>query len=159
VSKGPPSGADGLVHDRMAIVRQAAGVSHAPRQPDIRLAFWEASNPRLRVYALGDAKRNASGDGVGYIKDSLDVAVLYLVAYARDLGVELSPDPGRLLSAPIWPPFTLFVRRAPASAAPADELVSQFRNDVAKPSPVLTLYLDHHFPPGAPESAPFPVVS
>ncbi len=38
------------------------------RQPDLVVSFWFDGDPSRVVFALGDAKRNATGDGEGYIR-------------------------------------------------------------------------------------------
>lgn len=146
VSKGAPFQPGQAIVDGLRPLRLAAGVSHSPRQPDIRLSFHHAARPHTRVFVLADAKRNASGTGAEYIKESLDVAVLYLLAYARELGLALDERPCGLLSGPIWPPFTLFFRKAASRPADPRRLIARLRRPlIDERVPVLSLFMDDHF--------------
>lgn len=56
------------------------------RQPDVVVSFWFEGAPDRTVFALGDAKRNATGDGEGYIRTSIEVAATYLMSFGHRMG-------------------------------------------------------------------------
>lgn len=156
LSKGPPDGRAHRAVDHTWSMRKRAGIADPRRlEPDIWLAFWLESAPEFRVHALGDAKRNSDKR---YIRPSIEKALVYLVAYSRELGMTFADDPSgsRKLVGRISPAFTLFFRRYPGPIPSADEAVDEalhrldsIGQSASDPDDaVLSLFMRPHFEPG-----------
>lgn len=98
--------------------REAIGLKAGTRQPDVVVAFWEARRPSQVAYCFADAKRNVTGDGIGYLKKSVTAMTAYMVAFADPLGARLDPAAGGF-SAPIMPTATLFMSQSGTTVAGA----------------------------------------
>ncbi len=147
ISKGRPrlrrQGIEYDAVDRLISAGKALGLAPTGNQPDLVFAFWRIENPDRRIFALGDAKRNASGDGLNYVAASIEVAAVYCVSYGHVMHLELD-DKG--FQGPIMPAMTLFTLQGAASELldPANIAAKLRRLDVATPF-VLTLDYRRHF--------------
>ena len=92
ISKGEPkSPAPKPVHisgrtngkDRLTEARRLAGLEARGQQPDIVMTFWVSGDPDNYVTYLGDAKRNETSDGLGYLSSSVMRAGAYLYAFGE----------------------------------------------------------------------------
>jgi hypothetical protein len=89
VSKGQPrspgdepiSGADRV--DLVTEARRTAGLNARGQEPDIVMTFWHSEHPDNHVTYLGDAKRNETKDGQGYLTASVMRAGAYLYAFGE----------------------------------------------------------------------------
>lgn len=120
VGKGPPWREDDTPHDdRLISLRTDAGLGSRPSEPDVVLKFFLATGGSPSIFVLGDSKRNTrdTEGNWGYLRDSLDVAVAYQVAYGHLLQATLDPNvPG--VKTALTPSFTLFTRYSPAIQVP-----------------------------------------
>lgn len=99
------------------------------RQPDLVVSFWLRDEPHRIVFAMGDAKRNATGDGETYLRRSLDVAATYLMSFGHRMGLE-SPTPARPeFRSRLMPAVTLFCRRG--TGRPTSSALDRLRADTA----------------------------
>jgi hypothetical protein len=104
------------VVDALALLeRTSLGLNSTGRQPDVVISFWNVEAPENVFFCIADAKRNESGDGVGYLKKSIVAMTAYMVAFAEPLQVQLSAQAGGL-TAPVMPTATLFLRQGAHSA-------------------------------------------
>jgi hypothetical protein len=116
------------------------------RQPDLILAFWLESRPNNVVFVLGDAKRNATGDGEIYLRGALEVAATYLMSFGYRMGLQLPDRQGGPIVTALTPGVTIFCRQnAGRDAASA---VALFRADRALPV-VMAFDLENHFSAGS----------
>ena len=96
--------------------RDSLGLGAGGRQPDIVLAFYWARQPERVAYCFGDAKRNATGNGVEYLKKSIGAMATYVAAFAEPLGARLDARAGGFAAA-VMPVATLF------AGAPGADLI------------------------------------
>jgi hypothetical protein len=127
----------------------ADGIDPQDSQPDVCLTFQHTETGRS-ISVLGDAKRNASGDGTGYFREGLRTATYYMSAFAGALQANfVSPDTwdgdydgGKAPSGVIRPTITLFFRQN------TDPSVFQEEGTAAtaeSPPPILACDLENHF--------------
>lgn len=88
VSKGRPKSPTmdpitGSREDRVTEARRSAGLDPKGQQPDIVITFWISGDPANYVTYLGDAKRNETKDGLGYLSTSVMRAGAYLYAFGE----------------------------------------------------------------------------
>lgn len=153
--KGRPDG----TADRL--VPNGAHLGLAPRgnEPDLVVDFTHDAVPGARILVLGDAKRNASADGRGYLAAALEVAAVYAVSYGHGMALSLADGAPTgvtgLFVGPVTPAVTLFTLQAPrredgTSARPVDQVHRELLS--AGPLPFcLALDAEQCFPPGRPE--------
>ena len=149
LSKGLLSTAEGhRVHDALNDSTRAMGLAAVGRQPDIVLRFWHEARPHQTLFALADAKRNATGTGETYLRDSLDVAAAYSLSYAAPLGLTIIQGQ---IGATMTPLVTLFcvqgVPRVMHDAGPASQQAEAIRRAERLPL-VMAFDLANHFAPG-----------
>jgi hypothetical protein len=128
ISKGLLSdGADTGVPDGLNESLSAMGLRSVGGQPDIVIKFWHADNPARTLFVLGDAKRNATGSGREYLRESVNVGAAYALSYARALGLHLTSG-GATCSGTLNPMVTLFCAQSvPSVAGSAGSSADQVR--------------------------------
>lgn len=115
------------------------------RQPDVVVTFWFDGRPDKAVFALGDAKRNATGDGEGYIRMSLEVAATYLMSFGYQMGLQLPGAGEGTIKTLLQPGVTIFARQG--TGRDAKSAIQMLRADRA---PVVMAFdLMNHFEPEA----------
>lgn len=127
----------------------ADGIDPQHSQPDVCLTFRHTEK-KGSISVLGDAKRNATGDGTTYFRDGLRTATYYLSAFAGALQANfVSPetwdgdyDGGKAPSGVIRPTITLFFRQNTDPSVFQDEGTAAA--DVSAPS-ILACDLENHF--------------
>ena len=144
LTKGHPKDWKGRELDDVLVpVKQAAGRGASGHEPDLVIAVWDERAAERRVVLLGDAKRNASGDGRGYLGDSIDVAAYYTFSYGHLAGVELR---GRTVHSPVTPFVTLFSCQGLPEASLEPEALTARLRATDEPLPfALALDLGRHF--------------
>lgn len=147
LSKGRPE----VVHQRKTLkardnllhAGEFNGLNPRGNEPDLVLTFWLESAPDVRIVLLGDAKRNATGDGRGYIAASIEVAAVYAASYGHLAGMQLGPAG---LSGPVSPFVTLFCRQGARTPTLDREALTERLRATDQPLPfVLSLDLERHF--------------
>lgn len=133
------------------------GLKAGGRQPDIVLAFWFEDDPHHNVvFALADAKRNATDDGKSYLVKSLEAMTVYQVAFSRALRLKID-NSGEFIG-PINPSITIFAWQRVAKVCgiqseDQDSLVQRFKNEEPMPS-IIAFDMTHYGYRGDPWSAP-----
>lgn len=112
------------------------------RQPDVVVTFWLASQPGCTMFVLGDAKRNADGDGELYLRDALEVAATYLMSFGYRMGLKLPSTAGGPIATALMPGVTLFCRQG--AGRDASSAVDMLRSDTRAPV-VMAFDLEKHF--------------
>lgn len=121
------------------------------RQPDLVISFWFEGNPSNVVFALGDAKRNATGDGEGYLRAALEVAATYLMSFGHRMGLAVPGREGGSYRTDLMPGVTIFCRQG--TGRDPKDVIDQLRN--GHPPVVMAFDLEKHMEPTArPWSAP-----
>ncbi|HEY6722855.1 MAG TPA: hypothetical protein VI197_02455 [Polyangiaceae bacterium] len=115
------------------------------RQPDLVVSFHLEGDPSRVVFALGDAKRNATGDGESYIRAALDVAATYLMAFGYRMGLRLPGPGGGALTTDLMPGVSLFCRQG--TGRDAASAIALLRADRA--AVVMAFDLENHLEPEA----------
>lgn len=119
-------------------------------QPDVCLTFRHTEKEDS-ISVLGDAKRNATGDGTKYFRDGLRTATYYLSAFAGALQANFaSPDTwhagqngGVAPSGAIRPTVTLFFRQNTDPSVFQEQENAPGTDD--SPPPILACDLENHF--------------
>lgn len=88
VSKGQPESPGGVPisgdrKDRLTEARVKASLEARGQEPDIVITFWVSGDLVNYVTYLGDAKRNETKDGLGYLSTSVMRAGAYLYAFGE----------------------------------------------------------------------------
>lgn len=144
--KGKPH-SDPLQEDRLNACLRLMGLEVRGNQPDINLRF-ERSDCRGAIYALGDAKRNWTGDGLNYLRTAVEVAAAYAHSYGHLIGASRSPGEHGFC-ATVHPAVTLFCRRSVqrvVGVESAAEIVERLRAAPDLP-PIVAFDLERHFGP------------
>jgi hypothetical protein len=116
------------------------------RQPDLILAFWLESRPHRIVFVLGDAKRNATGDGEPYLRGALEVAATYLMSFGYRMGLQVPDRHGGPIVTALNPGVTIFCRQN--TGRDAESAVALFRAN--RPLPVVMAFdVEQHFAPSS----------
>lgn len=154
IAKGVPCTPAGAiaVPDALNSVLGAMGYRATGNQPDIVLTFWKQSAPHSFVVALGDAKRNASGSGENYLRDSVEVAATYVVSYGSLIGLGIHGNQGHGFHGGLRPAVTLFCRQGArrvcgVKGTDIAAIASRFRDDNAEPPAFVTFDMEKHFGP------------
>jgi len=116
VGKGAPLKISGDAYeDRLKQYREAAGLGAYDRQPDLVVRFSLRCEKRHEVdpvFFFGDAKYSASE---GYLKQAIEGAVGYLIAYREAIGLSVTAD-DKDFSVQARPAFTVFFWQRPENA-------------------------------------------
>lgn len=115
------------------------------RQPDVVVSFWFEGDPSRVVFALGDAKRNATGDGESYIRTSIEVAATYLMSFGYRMGLTVPGSGGGAHATSLMPGVTLFCRKG--TGCDSADAVKRLRAD--KAPVVMAFDLENHLGLGA----------
>lgn len=105
--------------DELSELIKATGLKARGIQPDLIVTFWRRDHPAEFVTFLGDAKRNASGEGFGYLASSIAKSFLYTNTYSSFL--------------PLAPQFTLFMFQGVQEVLGIDGALS---GDIASAIPI-----------------------
>lgn len=156
VSKGLLSTAGGhRIDDELNDSTRAMGLVAVGRQPDIVLKFWHEARPHQTLFALADAKRNATGTGEAYLRDAIDVAAAYALSYAVPLGLTIADGRVRGTMTPL---VTLFcvqgVPRVMNSAGTSSEQAEAIRCAERLPLVIAFELAKHFAPDGDPWRSP-----
>ncbi len=155
ISKGTPQGGvSGSAREKIAdqlspwadeALPATGRARSSGRQPDLVVSFWFEGDPSKVVFALGDAKRNATGDGEGYIRAALEVAATYLMSFGYRMGLNHPGRHGGPYRTDLMPGVTLFCRQGTGRDAKA--VIDQLRRDAG---PVVMAFdLEQHMEPGS----------
>ncbi|MDB4944530.1 MAG: uncharacterized protein JWP97_4064 [Labilithrix sp.] len=114
------------------------------RQPDIVLRFSHRKHKRV-LFALADAKRNVTGEGASYLRSSVDVAAVYLMAFGHALGLHVGGSSNELRTT-LVPGMTLFCQQG-AKRDPVEVIKLLSGGTEAIPT-VMAFDVAKHFGPG-----------
>jgi len=128
----------------------AQGINPDDGQPDVCLTFQHMEKDKS-ISVLGDAKRNATGDGTRYLLKGLQTATHYLSAFAGPLQATfLSSEWGkeeteesRIPSGLIRPTVTLFFRQNTNPSVFQEEGNTPGSDE--SPPPILACDIEKHF--------------
>lgn len=130
-------------NDTLIPVQRSVGLDPDGNAPDLTLTLWLDSDPDNRLVVLGDAKRNAGGDGKKYLAVAVEVAAVYTVSYGHLADVEVRRGEVR---APVNPFMTLFCRQGVSlPELDREHLVDRLRDDATEMPFAVALDLERHF--------------
>lgn len=145
-------GADARVPDGLNESLSAMGLRSVGGQPDIVIKFWHVDDPARTLFVLGDAKRNVTGSGGEYLRESVNVAAAYALSYARALGLQVPSGSGACLGT-LNPMVTLFcaqsVQRVVGVAGTSAEQAREIREAPRLPAFMAFDLVSHFGPTGA----------
>ncbi len=155
IAKGvprPPTGKP-VAADTLNDILKAMGYHARGNQPDIVITFWHQARPSRFLTALGDAKRNASGSGEDYLRESVEVAATYAVSYGFLMGLTIHGSSGPGFHGSLVPAVTLFCRQGARKVVgvdgdDTDAIVRRFRDDAGELPPFVAFDLERHFSAG-----------
>jgi hypothetical protein len=125
IEKGVPKiPGGGQLSDRIGPVLAGLCLDSTGNQPDIVLVFHLASQPERFLIALADAKRNMKDDGTGYLRSSVEVAMVYMVSYGHGMRLSLGREAHHQFAGALLPGVTLFCRQAARHHDGKKELIS-----------------------------------
>ncbi len=145
IAKGQPGSLrpNGGKEDRLIEIFGEMGLNSTGHEPDLLLRFWRVGETSNSVFALGDAKRNESDDGEGYLRSSVKgTATAYMAAFGHLTGLTMGDQREGAFEQGLEPAVTLFCRQGVSSVAgiPVEDsqgIVECFENDEKSLPPIM----------------------